>query len=69
MIGLAPLRTTAAVAFGLLLSATAHGQLSRSYVASTGNDANPCNLQAPCRLLGAALTAVAMAARSGCSIR
>lgn len=58
MIGLATLRTIAAVAFGLLISATAHAQLFRSYVASTGNDANPCTLQAPCRLLGPALTAV-----------
>ena len=68
MIGLATLRTTAAVAFGLLISATAHGQLFRSYVKSTGNDANPCNLQAPCRLLRPRSRRWPMAARSGCSI-
>ena len=43
----------------LLLSATAHAQLFRSYLAPTGSDANPCTLPAPCRLLPAALTAVA----------
>jgi hypothetical protein len=30
----------------------------RAYLASDGNDANPCSLAAPCRLLPAALTAV-----------
>jgi len=49
----------------LLLSATllfasgAHAQAFRAYVASSGNDANPCTLQAPCRLLPAALAAIA----------
>ena len=49
----------------LLLSATllfasgAHAQAFRAYIASSGNDANPCTLQAPCRLLPAALAAVA----------
>ena len=49
----------------LLLSATllfasgAHAQAFRAYIASGGNDANPCTLQAPCRLLPAALAAVA----------
>ena len=43
----------------LLLSTTANAQLFRTYVASDGNDANPCTLPAPCRLLPAALTAVA----------
>jgi hypothetical protein len=33
--------------------------LFRAYLASDGNDANPCTLAAPCRLLPAALTAVA----------
>ena len=41
-----------------LLSTTAQAQLFRSYVSSTGNDANPCTVQAPCRLLPAALAAV-----------
>ena len=38
-----------------LLSTTAQAQLFRSYLSSTGNDANPCTVQAPCRLLPAAL--------------
>ena len=42
-----------------LLSTTAHAQLFRAYLASDGDDNNPCTLQAPCRLLPAALNAVA----------
>jgi hypothetical protein len=34
-------------------------QFFRTYLASDGNDANPCTLQLPCRLLPAAITAVA----------
>jgi hypothetical protein len=45
---------------GFLMSSVAvHAQSFRAYVASTGNDANPCTLGAPCRLLPAALAAVA----------
>jgi hypothetical protein len=43
----------------LFLSASAHAQLFRAYLAPGGNDANPCTLPAPCRLLSAALAAVA----------
>src|SRR3982751_142302 len=49
----------------LLLSASlafanaAQAQLFRAYLASTGSDANPCTVAAPCRLLPAALNAVA----------
>jgi len=43
----------------LLLSATANAQLFRTYLAVSGNDANPCTLPQPCRLLPAALAAVA----------
>jgi hypothetical protein len=43
----------------LLLSAAGHAQLFRAYLAPTGSDANPCTLPAPCRLLPAALAAVA----------
>jgi len=43
----------------LFLSPEAHALLFRAYVASDGNDANPCTLAAPCRLLPAALAAVA----------
>jgi hypothetical protein len=53
------LRTALVFGVTLLLSATAHAQLFRSYLASTGSDANPCTLATPCRLLPAALTAVA----------
>jgi hypothetical protein len=54
-------RTVARIALaGLLLAAgTSHAQLFRAYLASDGNDANPCTLPQPCRLLPAALTAVA----------
>ncbi|MCL4690619.1 MAG: right-handed parallel beta-helix repeat-containing protein [Burkholderiales bacterium] len=43
----------------LVLPATANAQLFRAYLAITGNDANPCTLPQPCRLLPAALAAVA----------
>jgi len=42
----------------LLACASAHGAF-RAYLALDGNDANPCTLAQPCRLLPAALTAVA----------
>ena len=47
-----------AIAASLLLVSTAHAQLFRAYLASDGSDANPCTVQAPCRLLPAALAAV-----------
>jgi hypothetical protein len=53
------LRAAFSCAVALLLSATAHAQLFRAYLASSGSDANPCTLPAPCRLLPAALAAVA----------
>jgi hypothetical protein len=42
----------------LLVCSTAQAQLFRAYLASDGNDANPCTVQAPCRLLSTALSAV-----------
>ena len=42
----------------MILSTSAAAQLFRAYVESTGNDANPCNLSLPCRLLPAALSAI-----------
>lgn len=48
-----------ALAATSLLCASAEAQLFRAYLASSGSDANPCTLQQPCRLLPAALTAVA----------
>ena len=56
---LAALRISCYLLATLLLSTAAQAQLFRAYVASDGNDANPCNLPAPCRLLPAALAAVA----------
>jgi hypothetical protein len=53
------LRCTLAFFAALLLSVSAYAQLFRAYLASDGNDANPCTLPAPCRLLPAALNAVA----------
>jgi hypothetical protein len=41
------------------LPAAAHAQLFRAYLSLSGNDANPCTLPQPCRLLPAALAAVA----------
>jgi hypothetical protein len=43
----------------LTLCGTAQAQLFRAYLAADGNDAFPCTLPAPCRLLPAALAAVA----------
>lgn len=48
-----------AVALLLLAASSAHAQLFRAYLSPAGNDSNPCTLQAPCRLLPAALGAVA----------
>ena len=52
-------RSALAFVVTLLLSATAQAQLFRAYLAPTGSDSSPCTLQAPCRLLPAALAAVA----------
>jgi hypothetical protein len=48
-----------ATLLALLASAPAQAQLFRAYLESTGSDANPCTLAQPCRLLPAALAAVA----------
>ena len=53
------LRGTLAFIAALLLSSAAQAQLFRAYLAINGNDANPCTLPQPCRLLPAALNAVA----------
>jgi hypothetical protein len=53
------MRSTFAFVATLLISAAAHAQLFRAYLAPTGSDSNPCTLPAPCRLLPAALAAVA----------
>ncbi len=43
----------------VLFAGTAHALLFRAYLAPTGSDGNPCTVAAPCRLLPAALAAVA----------
>ena len=55
----APQALRVALAWLLLASGSAHAQLFRAYLASDGSDTNPCTLAQPCRLLPAALTAVA----------
>lgn len=50
---------TVVLAASLLASGGAQAQLFRAYLSPTGSDANPCTLPAPCRLLPAALSAVA----------
>ncbi len=53
------LRISAAITSAALLAGTAHAQLFRAYISPSGNDANPCTIPSPCRLLPAALAAVA----------
>jgi hypothetical protein len=53
-----PLTTLLALSL-VLLPVAANAQLFRAYVASDGSDANPCTLAQPCRLLPAAVAAVA----------
>jgi hypothetical protein len=42
-----------------VVCSTAQAALFRAYLSSTGNDVSPCTLRQPCRLLPAALNAVA----------
>jgi len=54
------LRATVAFVAALLASfSTSAAGLFRAYLSSSGSDANPCTVQLPCRLLPAALNAVA----------
>src|SRR3954467_7948716 len=48
-----------AAALAVLACGSAQAQLFRAYLSSSGSDANPCTVAAPCRLLPAALNAVA----------
>lgn len=50
-------RHLAAIVLCLAIVPDAHA-IFRAYLSSTGSDANPCTLPAPCRLLPAALAAV-----------
>jgi hypothetical protein len=52
-------RSALALAAASILSVSAHAALFRSYVSADGDDARPCTLAEPCRLLPAALAAVA----------
>jgi hypothetical protein len=54
-----PRLLAAALLAAVMLPGLAHAQLFRAYLTSTGSDANPCTLPQPCRLLPAALAAVA----------
>ncbi|CAN5248042.1 right-handed parallel beta-helix repeat-containing protein [soil metagenome] len=45
----------ALVSTGVLLSAPAAAQSTRTWVSGTGNDANPCSLASPCQTFAAAL--------------
>jgi parallel beta-helix repeat protein len=54
-----PSRRAFAAVVALFLSLGAHAQLFRAYLDPAGLDSNPCTLAAPCRLLPAALAAVA----------
>lgn len=47
------------LAGAMLLPSAVHAQSFRAYLATYGNDTNPCTVAAPCRLLPAALNAVA----------
>lgn len=58
------LRALGGLAAALVLSTAAQAQLFRAYLAIDGNDANPCTLPQPCRLLPEALAAVPGAAGS-----
>ena len=52
---------TLALSLFVLASSGAHaaGSLFRTYLSINGNDANPCTVQLPCRLLPAALAQTA----------
>jgi hypothetical protein len=52
-------RVMLAFASLVLLSPVVHAQAFRTYLASYGSDANPCTVALPCRLLPAAINAVA----------
>jgi hypothetical protein len=43
----------------IVFAQVTHAQVFRSYLSINGSDANPCSVAAPCRLLPAALAAVA----------
>jgi len=53
------LRILLSLAAAFLLSTPTQALVFRAYIASDGSDANPCTLPQPCRLLPAALAAVA----------
>jgi len=52
-------RSILALASLLLLSPASYAQMFRAYLSAAGSDSNPCTVSLPCRLLPAALNAVA----------
>src|SRR4051812_35357585 len=52
-------RIASALLAALLMSGAAQAQLFRAYLSVSGNDAGPCTVASPCRLLPAAVNAVA----------
>jgi hypothetical protein len=55
----ASIRCTVIAFFILCATPIAHAQVFRAYLSPAGADSNPCTLASPCRLLPAALAAVA----------
>jgi hypothetical protein len=51
--------STFAVCFGLLLTASAYGQATRTWVSGVGDDANPCSRTAPCKTFAGAISKTA----------
>ena len=52
-------RIHVALLVSMLIAVAARGQAPRTFVSSSGSDANPCSRQAPCRGFQAAISAVA----------
>lgn len=52
------MRKTVILLIALLSSLTASAQVVRTWVSTSGNDANPCSREAPCRNFSAAILAV-----------
>lgn len=55
---LRPVLIAFASVFAACTASIAHAGIFRAYLSLSGNDANPCTVQQPCRLLPAALAAV-----------
>jgi hypothetical protein len=51
--------STFAACLGLLLTASAYGQATRTWVSGVGDDANPCSRTAPCKTFAGAISKTA----------